>query len=426
MSYQISPPFDPQFPYAANRGQMEVPIVDIDIEPDQGSVNPFRIGEDREAIDRHYHVYFDLKKGNMVDLNPVMQNEHFRAPGNTRVGGPFAATGPVGDGVITAPVMWLRYYVPDKGTEPLAGVSIPKAKLKLSTGEEFWLQPDFSFAEQRQTKKIEGYSSPMGYKVPEIVGPDFGWDKMFDIFFIWAEGAVRQISKPFGDYPADIIKSKTREQYSCQTNKGYDKETPGSIGHSATDCPYNSYIRRTFAFTKNHVYAINGRLPTTPKTKNGDSTIQKAQARYLSVCHTGQGEDKKYNGLVYGCIIDEDITVDENNDYILVYGQGDRPSNAKEECGVTWQEIGPESQQGIVFRWMAVYPDHYMEEYAPFDNNIPWETGTWLSDDYDITQVGKNEPGVMGPYHPVISYLSVKELEAIGCPVNADKLPEWK
>jgi len=67
-----------------------------------------------------------------------------------------------------------------------------------------------------------------------------------------------------------------------------------------------------------------------------------------------------------------------------------------------------------------------MEEYAPIDNIIPWKTGRWSEENYDKSLVGINEPGVMGPYHPIFQYLDKEEFKNLGCPVDANKIPEWK
>ena len=123
----------------------------------------------------------------------------------------------------------------------------------------------------------------------------------------------------------------------------------------------------------------------------------------------------------------ETVIVDSENNYIIVYSRGDeRPSNANAECGVTWQELGPESRQGFIMRWMSVYPDHYMEEYVPNDENIPWATGAWSQDTYDQSLVGTNKPSVMGPYHPMIYCLSQEEFEELGCPIDIDDMPPWE
>lgn len=131
MDYQILGPFDPENPTTSGMGAPEVPIVDVDIEPDPGHTNPFRAGANRDADKRHYHLTFDLKEGNAVEPNPMaMVAPMYRAPGNARVGGPFTFSGPHGEGSIIASTLWLRYYAPDKDAGPLGGVELPKALLK--------------------------------------------------------------------------------------------------------------------------------------------------------------------------------------------------------------------------------------------------------------------------------------------------------
>lgn len=75
---------------------------------------------------------------------------------------------------------------------------------------------------------------------------------------------------------------------------------------------------------------------------------------------------------------------------------------------------------------MSVYPDHYMEEFAPNDENIPWDTGAWMQRGFDRNLVGENKPGVMGPYQPLIHYLTKEEFEALDCPIDPAAIPEWK
>ncbi|MCD4748306.1 MAG: hypothetical protein K8R59_02940, partial [Thermoanaerobaculales bacterium] len=203
MSYQIVEPFDPRFPVAANLGVMEVPIVDVDIDPDDGHVNPFRVGADRNTTNRHYHVAFDLEAGNAVELNrPVMGNPHFRdlqrEMGNRRVGGPFASSGPYGDGGIVPGVLWLRYYAPDWGAEPLAGVPIPKVTLKLETGEEFWIQADFSLGANRGTVRVPGQWTRPQHPEDELdlLGPSLGWFKIFGLLQVRLDARGYQDSPP--------------------------------------------------------------------------------------------------------------------------------------------------------------------------------------------------------------------------------------
>lgn len=430
MSFHIIRPFDPRFPGTGNMGVLEVPMIDVDIEPDEGNINPFITGADRNALNRHYHVTFELKAGDPTALNPVLQDSHLRAPGNTRVGGPFIATGPYGDGVFIPSTLWLRYYAPDKGLEPLAGVPLPKAVFRLKTGEEFWLKPSNDLYKERQTMLAEGANTapadPLKY-TQTLNGPDAGWLKMFGIWELFAEARGMLLTINADEQTVDAAKMQVRGMLDCFFNQGPDNPSPGNIAHSATDCPYHDYLIRNFSLGPGKVYIITGKLPTTPRTRDGEAIMEKAEARYWSISHTGSGKDRKYQGVLYGSLMDDEIVTNVNNEYIIVYSTGEnRPKNAIPENGVTWQDFGTESSQNFQIRWMSIYPDHYIEEYAPNDQNIPWETGAWMQEEYDKTLVGENKPGVMGPYHPVIHYMTKEQFEALGNePLTPEDIPQW-
>jgi hypothetical protein len=120
--------------------------------------------------------------------------------------------------------------------------------------------------------------------------------------------------------------------------------------------------------------------------------------------------------------------VNEDGNFIIVYSRDeDRPANARPECGVTWQAFGPESRQILNLRWMSVRPDHYLPEYAPHEDKIPWEVGEWSQPTWDRSLMGyNNQDGVMGPYQPLIHYLSAEEFNSLGCPIYRSQVPVWE
>ena len=187
MDFEIIQPFDPTHPTTGHKPeQPEVPLVDADIEPNPGHVNPFIVGADRTATQRQYRVTFELRGGNAVTLNPgVMGSEYYRDPSNsnTRVGGPFGFSGPYGSNVFVPGVLWIRYYAADHGAGPLAGVPIPRVIQELSTGEQFWIQPDLNIVEDRQTTTVPAGSSQPGPPYP-FIGPSNGWFKIFGLVLI--------------------------------------------------------------------------------------------------------------------------------------------------------------------------------------------------------------------------------------------------
>jgi len=426
MDYQILCPFDPRT-VTGIIGAPEVPIVDIDIEPDSGNINPFRTGADRNANNRHYHIYFELKRGNAVALNPqAMKAPEYRAPGNTRVGGPFAYPGAVGDGCLLPSVIWLRYYAPDHGTGPFAGVPLPKAYLELQTGEKFWIKCDFGLVARRQNVAIPGYPTPPK-DPPSFIGPKVGWLKMFSIALIMAEarGIYYVATKLWGKILQKYIKKHIRNLDKNYLGRGPDMPPPGNYECSATCCNYISYLCRPITLGDDKVIVLTGKLPVTPKTRNSEPVATVGECRYWSIAHYSDGQDGLYKGVLYGCLMDDEIALDAERRYIIVYSRSNqRPRNAVSENGVTWQAWGPKSEQSFTIRWMSIMPEEHLSTYAP--HQISWATGSWSQPKYDKNLVGKNEPGVLGPYHPVIHYMTRAEFEALGDSLSPDAVPVWE
>ncbi|MBU7010916.1 MAG: hypothetical protein HXS46_09510 [Theionarchaea archaeon] len=427
--YQILQPFDPYHPVTGNMGVCEVPIVDVDIEPDPGHVNPFRVGADRTAQNRHYHLTFELEIGNAVDLNPVMSPPEYRAQGNTRVGSPFGFAGPWGDSVLVPSVLWLRIYAPDRGKEPYGGVEWPKAVLQLPTGEKFWITCDKTKAVHDQTAPVPHRPVPRAEPYP-FQGPTLGWFKMFGIDLVMMEANAYMNAEPWGANDISTARKEIRDFYRLFWNRGANADPPGNYECGATCCNYISYLVRSIALGKNKVIVITGTLPEFPKTRNSEPIMTSGEVRYFSITHqqgSGGLGKSEYTSVPHGSLMDDEIVVNENNEYIIVFSrEEERPHNARRENGVTWQEWGPSSRQGLVFRWMSVIPDWYFPEYAPHETNIPWSTGAWSQDTYDKSLVGENRPGIMGPYHPVMHYMTTEEFEALGeGTIDPGSMPEW-
>lgn len=428
MDYQILAPFDPSNPTTSGLGAPEVSIVDVDIEPDPGSTNPFRAGADRTATARHYHLDFDLKAGNALELNPeAMQIPAYRGPGNTRTGGPFAPAGPMGIGQFVPSVLWLRYYAPDKTVGPLGGVPLPKVTLRLPSGESFWLQPDLSTVARVQTLAVPGKLTPPA-EPAAFNGPKIGWYKIFGLWLTLADAAAQRLVEPQTIIPKEWATRWIVNRDHCLYGRGPDAAPIGNYESSASMLNYNSYLVRVMALGEEKVYVLTGKLPTTPKTRDGEPTATTAQARYWSLCHTGNGGGLRYPGLLYGCLMDDEIVTDEDNRFVLVYARGEeRPANATAECGVTWQDFGLESTQAFTLRWMSVMPDDHLPGVAPHQDVIPWETGEWSQPGYDPTLIGtNNQDGIMGPYQPLVHYMTKAEFEQLGCPIAPEAVPVWQ
>jgi hypothetical protein len=152
------------------------------------------------------------------------------------------------------------------------------------------------------------------------------------------------------------------------------------------------------------------------------------EARYWSISQYGRGEGDRYEVAVhYGSAMDDEIVVNAQGEYVIVFSSAaDRPANARPECGVTWLDRGPRARQTITIRWMSVMPEWHLPRFAPDEHNIPWRAGAWSEEAYDESLVGRNQRGAMGPYHPVIHYLSKQEFEDLGRRVDPQAVPRWR
>jgi hypothetical protein len=175
----------------------------------------------------------------------------------------------------------------------------------------------------------------------------------------------------------------------------------------------------------NKVIVLTGKLPLYPPTRDSEKTMTVGQVRYFSITH--HTAMKGYMGTPYGSLMDDEITVNENNEYVIVYSrEGQRPSNARSEYGITWQDWGGPANQTFVVRWMSVMPEWYLPKYSPAQYNIPLEKGCWSEPGYDKSLVGQNRPGVMGPYQPIIHYMTKEQFESLGKKrIKPSDVPEW-
>ena len=262
---QVTPSFDPYaYRYGGFTGVGEVPLVDGDIEPLPGHINPFHIGANRSATNRSYQVTYMLAMGNPVDLNPAFRPPYYRAPGNTRVGGSIMYQGPWGEKQYSPPgngrglwdtgSIWLRYYAPDKATDALGGVPLPKVLYQLPNGRQFYINADFSqWIAQANEKR------PLPQTLPQNPNgtyskSTFGWLKQWGIF--------RELLE-FNIQNKGYVRDMDRGVAGC----GEELAIPGNMEPSATTCTYINYLGRGMSLGADKVAVLTEKLPTTPKTR---------------------------------------------------------------------------------------------------------------------------------------------------------------
>jgi hypothetical protein len=435
---QVSPPLDPAIYYFDGKfGSPEVPIVDVDIEPLPGHTNPFLVGADRNATNRSYQLTWTLVADNGPRIEPAFRPPHFRAPGNHRYASAIQYGGPLADpdseysqfghgrGVWESGDFWVRYYAPDLDAGSLGGVELPKVLYELPTGEQFYINADFSEAEQQVNQTRETWETE-SEEPDESVGPRVGWNHDFGILhnaisaLFYGVGKTSPEDKAFG-----------RALELGLTGRGMHQPPPGNYESSASKCIYISYLSREMRIGEGKVAVLTGRLPTTPPTRKGERVFHAAQARYWSLTSYPRPEDWvdfPFIGSAYTSIMDEDIISDSDGWYTIVFSRAEnRPQNALPENEVTWVDWGPIATQRWVLRWLTVFPDWKDLKIVPDVTNLPYETTSWLSPQYDPSLMGFNtRNSKLGDYLPVVHYLTTKEFESLGGNLNPQTIPEWQ
>lgn len=429
---QISPSFHPEaYRYNGYTGVGEVPIVDADIEPLPGSQNPFRVGANRRAIRRRYRVEFEMAFGNPAETNPqAFRPPYYRANGNRRIGGAIQYQGAWGEagnrpwghgrGLWDVGSLWLRYYAPDKDKGAFAGVGLPKITYQLADGRQFYIQADLSRFDARVNKR-----KPVQWTLPEnptgANGAGEGWNTQPGIFRVIVAGFARGTGLADQAYVRALDKGVA--------GRGEDLPAPGNFEPSATSCTYINYLVRGMSIDWGKVIVITGKLPTFPKTRDGERIMTAAQARYWSLTTYDPAfpDAEGYGGAAITSVMDDELVLDEQNRYIIVYSWSwTRPRNSQIANGVTWKDWGPTGKQSMTLRWLSVHPEWSFER-APNEQNLGWK-GDWSSLSYNKNLVGNNNRGgFLQEFQPTIHFLTKEEFEALGNGrINPANIPVWQ
>ncbi|MEM9450774.1 MAG: hypothetical protein AAFY17_06200 [Cyanobacteria bacterium J06642_11] len=437
---QLSPPFDPNlYIYEGAFGAPEVPIVDVDMDPLPGHINPFRVGADRNATNRRYRLTWTLAIGNGPEMEPAYRPPHYRAPGNHRFASALVYQGPWGDpqwksdpvqyghglGVWQPGYFWVRYYAPDREVGPLGGVPLPKVLYELPDGRQYYINADYAEMIDRVNATI-----PAGRTWPEepnevFFGPNVGWDKMWGIFLGATEGLIQAV---YGN-DANAQKPYLRQLNLGVTGRGENQPPPGNYASSASSCPYIHYMTRGMSLGWGKIVVLTGRMPQTPRTRNGEPIMEGGQARYFSITSYDVRVDAAVPTAALTSVMDDEIVTDENGWYMIVYSRiTDRPANATPANNATWVDWGPTAVQSWNLRWMTVHPEWNDTSIpVPDEANMSWATSTWSGSRYNPELIGRNNhDGFLREYLPRVHYMTKSEFEALGSNVRPETLPIWR
>ena len=430
-------------------GSGEVAFVDADIDPLPGHVNPFRVGANRNATNRSYRVECTMVKGDPTALDPgAWTSPSFRQSGNSRACSGIQFRGPWGDaawdaqdpahsgdgrGIWDVGSIWMRYYAPDNGVVPYAGVQFPRITYQLPDGRRFFVNANLT--KFIQDANLTGPIPATGAQDPTATnGPGVGWNKQWGIFRAIAEGYAREYGwyLPFGGINNTTPQRYVNDLDIAAMGRGASQPAHGKLEPHATAAVHINYLVRGMCLNTGKVMVFSGQLPTFPNTRGGQATATAAQSRYWSITGytttldvTKPLSPTNIPGQLLTSIMDDELVLDAQRRYVLVYSRAaDRPSNATAANGVTWKEFGPQGCQAFTLRWMSIPPEWSFAK-APDAAHLGWNS-SWASPNYDINLIGKNNrSGFLGAYQPIVSYVTKAQFQGYGATGIFGKLPAY-
>lgn len=351
-------------------------LVDVAIEPDPGSVNPFLDGADRNAENRRFTVYF--QEGNLPE-NPAdrAQNTIYLGPAF-----PIRAL---------RHAMGMRVYLPDKDTNALGGVELPTPVLKLADGTEL-----------RGADACPMLTGSFAGRVP--VFPSIGFDQDAyraardnpDLYPNTHPAQNPPVWNRIWNQSYNFCITFTPEE-DCGPAPAADPNGPAGFGN-----PANGYLETWIDRKHGEVLVLRGKKPITPTTYFGDDVADTgAEMRFFSITST----ESQYTWSQIDDVFDEEIPVDEDGFYTVVVSRPhQRPANATYDCGVAWIEFPP-GGDGFGDLHLARLVMRQTGPKETFANSVT-----------NVTERGA-EPEVMGDHYPQGEYMSKQDFEnRFGCP----------
>ncbi len=360
-------------------GAIQDAIADYQITPDRGSANPFRTGVPRTATRRSFTV--TLARGSLPAPPDPNQRSNGPARNVLRTLPPTSTTG-------VTRVAW-RVYVPDRGRDLRGGVALPQPRLTLPDGR---VLTGKAACNALTSQQVQGrFPDPSALLLTQA-----------------QYEALRYKANVAPYFPAE-----PRPVWRVQYNRAYllALYTPGVIPPSTTKGGqsgffpnlHNQYIRAALNRKLGKVFAVRGRMATTPSTYDGDRFLRPAQLRYQSFCMN----ESVLTTRVMDCVYDEEIPLAKGRRYLVVTSRAeDRPRNATRTCGVAWIRWSPRGDGGRDrdFGWLQI---RTMLPSPTFRNAV------------QDTKTPGDERAVLGAYFPKSTYYDTKAaFERLGCPAR--------
>lgn len=300
--------------YGPSGGALDV-LTDRDIEPDQGSTNPFAgaPGGSKKYTFVISGERSDENRPNVLGARGGSAAMAVDAGARAIVdAGLSDVLGSGGADAARGTVLY-RVYVPDDAGDPTGGAGLPEMTLVDRGGHRHPIP----------TCSSPG-PSPAGIEIVDKYGPPTDTQAPAQPVFI----------------------------------------RPASQAASLYPNPDNVYIATIVAYQPGRVVVVQGAAPKFPDPPNGRPIGSGEQVRYWSLC---TNEYRKPYPVSY-CVFDRNVVLDSTGKYTFVISTpDDKPANATEANGVTWLEWGSTSVNNLLLmRHMLASPD-----FAESAINVP-------------------------------------------------------
>ncbi|WP_237444245.1 hypothetical protein [Sinobacterium norvegicum] len=353
-----------------NRGRPVESVADYLIEPNKGSINPFRAGARRDSRHRDYTIEVvgqALSTQNVEGKNLAgLKRNKIHAP---------AFSG--------QQALLYRIYAPDDKANESGGVDLPKPVLTLADGRRL------TGSEACKALKT---NQPLQITLDALGIPTSQYREL-----------ISQPDKP-DTWPA-VIPAKWHIQLDRKSLIGIytgdiNYESRRSAGGFYPN-PDNNYIRTIVNRRHGPVVVIRAKMPTTPKTFDGDKKMTDAQLRYWSICSNQSFANTRVND----CLFDEEVPLDQNGYYTIVISrEADRPRNARQECGMAWLPMADDGD-GVFDKDVSIIQIRNMLASDDFKQAI------------QNVEIDGTAEEVMGEYYPQLMYTMTNAVE-VAMPCN--------
>lgn len=354
-----------------------------DIEPDPGSVNPFRVGADRRADNRGCTLRIVAED---PPRDPARRGTNAMYVG--RDGGEI-------QGVI-------RIYLPDKGWDGAGWAPLDASAPDPPFHYEATLADGTRLSQEEVVRR---FARPMkGATKPPISADQWAAlvrSKENDPALDPATAPARRAPRweKYWGIPYSILGAFKSPEERAKIPHG------GAIDGGGD--PSTQYFLTLLSRKFGPVYVMTGRMPTFPDTfagKDGDglAVMPEAQTQYWSLVSC----EAAPSGRIVDGLSDMQVPLDEDRNYTIVYSRAeDRPANATLENGVAWIEWSP---LGEGLDHSKNRPDFGMLMLRIMATNPDWKARP-----DNVTTPG-TERSVMGDYLPRGRYTTKVAFEAEG------------